>query len=81
MYSDVPIAAEAIVASTSGLIFQQELTYPWQENHRKDLHPFSIAVLLSVACTLGFWFLYMFCDSQIPQKPKWVGQHLRKIKQ
>jgi hypothetical protein len=53
----VGIAAGAIVASTSGLIFQDEMTYPWQENYGKDLHPFSIAVLLSAACALGFWGL------------------------
>ena len=53
----VGIAAGAIVASTSGLIFQDKMTYPWQENHGKELHPFSIAVLLSAACALGFWGL------------------------
>ncbi len=43
------IAAGAIVASTSALIFQEPMTYPWQEQHGDRLHPFILAVLLSLA--------------------------------
>jgi hypothetical protein len=45
----VGIAAGAIVASTSALIFQEPMTYPWQEQHGDRLHPFILAVLLSLA--------------------------------
>ena len=49
----VGIAAGAIVASTSALIFQEPMTFPGQQNRGEKLHPFTIAVLLSI----GFAFL------------------------
>ena len=41
------IAAGAIVASTSAIIFQEPMTFPWQENHGDHLHPFLIALIVS----------------------------------
>lgn len=52
----VGVAAGAIVASTSGLI-----TQPWQLPHRDRFwlppHPFIIALLASVICAVGGWYL------------------------
>jgi hypothetical protein len=56
----VGIAAGAIVASSSGLMLAETITFPWEQNHGKDLHPFTIAVLLSSACAIAFWLL-VFC--------------------
>lgn len=46
----VGIAVGAIVASTVGLIFEEPMTFPLQENRGEILHPFAIALLIS----LGF---------------------------
>ncbi len=53
----VGVATSAIIASSSGLLFTEPLSWPWQAKHGDRLHPFTIAVLLSVACTLVFWGL------------------------
>ncbi|RAQ47533.1 hypothetical protein B9S53_04385 [Arthrospira sp. O9.13F] len=44
------IGVGAIVASTSALIFQEKMTFPWSDNRGDNVHPFTIAVLLSFAC-------------------------------
>jgi hypothetical protein len=48
----VGIAVGAIVASTVGLIFDEPMTYPWQENRGENVHPFAIALLISFGCAL-----------------------------
>lgn len=48
----VGIAVGAIVASTVGLIFDEPMTYPWQENRGETSHPFAIALLISFGCAL-----------------------------
>lgn len=53
----VGIAAGAIVASTSGLIFAEPFTWPWQQHHSDRLHPFTIAFTASVICSIGAWWL------------------------
>ena len=53
----IAIAAGAIVASTSALIFEEPITFPWQEYHGDRLHPFMIAVLVSMGCAIAFWAL------------------------
>lgn len=72
----VGIAAGAIVASSSGLMLAEEIaeiTFPWQANHGKDLHPFAIAVLLSSAFALGLWlvvFLWLKCRRNAAKNKK-----------
>ena len=51
----VGIAFGAIFASTSALIFQEPIAYPWQPNHGDNLHPFTIAVLLSIGSAVVAW--------------------------
>ncbi|MGL5194446.1 MAG: hypothetical protein ACRC8Y_12745, partial [Chroococcales cyanobacterium] len=41
------IAFGAIVASTSPLLFEESMTFPWQE-HGDRIHPFILAVFLSI---------------------------------
>jgi hypothetical protein len=53
----VGVAAGAIVASTSALIFQEEMTFPGQQNRGEKLHPFTIAVLLSFSSALVAWLV------------------------
>jgi hypothetical protein len=48
------IAFGAIVASTSPLLFDHPITFPWQE-HGDRLHPFILAVLLSIAAAAFAW--------------------------
>lgn len=48
----VGIAVGAIVASTVGLIFDEPIMFPWQENRGENLHPFAIALLVSFGCAL-----------------------------
>ncbi|MCT7965475.1 hypothetical protein NG799_03900 [Laspinema sp. D1] len=48
------IAFGAIVASTSPLLFEQSITFPWQE-HGDRIHPFILAVLLSIAAAALVW--------------------------
>ncbi len=50
----VGIAAGAIVASTSGLLFQEPIASPWAENRGK-LHPFAIALIASFGCAIVAW--------------------------
>ncbi|TVQ56380.1 MAG: hypothetical protein EA366_09960 [Spirulina sp. DLM2.Bin59] len=50
----VGITAGAIVASTSPLIFDQPWTLPGQANQGESWHPFIVAIVLSVAASLGF---------------------------
>jgi hypothetical protein len=64
----VGIAAGAIVASSSGLMLAEKITLPWEQNHGKDLHPFTIAVLLSSACAIAFWWL-VFCGLKLRRNP------------
>jgi hypothetical protein len=52
------IAVGAIVASTSALIFQKPWTFPWQEHHGNDPHPFIIAFLLSFLSAGLVWALF-----------------------
>jgi hypothetical protein len=53
----VGIAAGAIVASTSALIFKQEpMTFPWQKYHGDRPHPFIFALLLSFAFAGIAWW-------------------------
>lgn len=49
------IAFGAIVASTSPLFFEQSMTFPWQEPHGDRIHPFILAVLLSIAAAAVAW--------------------------
>lgn len=61
------IAVGAIVASTSTLIFQEPLTFPWQEHHGNDPHPFIIAFLLSFAFAAVAWGgvkLFIWCSAR-----------------
>lgn len=51
----VGIATGAIVASTSGLLFQEPITLPWAENRGEQLHPFAIALLASFGCAILAW--------------------------
>ena len=61
----VGIAAGAIVASTSPLIFEQPLTLPGQPNQGDTLHPFTVAILLSVTASLSFSFCtWLFLKSK-----------------
>ncbi len=60
----VGIAVGAIVASSSGLMLAEQITLPWEQNHGKDLHHFTIAVLLNSACAIVFWFL-VFCGLKL----------------
>lgn len=53
----VGIAAGAIFASTSGLIFQEPIAFPWQQNRGEKLHPFTIAVLLSIGSAFLTWWV------------------------
>jgi hypothetical protein len=48
------IAFGAIVASTSPLLFEQSMTFPWQE-HGDRLHPFILAIFLSIAAAVVAW--------------------------
>jgi CBS domain containing-hemolysin-like protein len=64
----VGIAAGAIVASSSGLILAEKITFPWEQNHGKDLHPFTIAVLLSLGGAIVFWLL-VFCGLKLRRNP------------
>ncbi|WP_017307229.1 hypothetical protein [Spirulina subsalsa] len=48
----VGIAAGAIVASTSPLIFDHPLTWPGQANQGESLHPFILAILLSLGASV-----------------------------
>ena len=50
----VGIAAGAIVASTSPLIFEKPMTLPGQTQGGETWHPFAIAVLLSIASAVLF---------------------------
>ena len=52
----VGIAAGAIVASTSPLIFEEPMTLPWQTQRGETWHPFAIAVLLSMASAVLAWW-------------------------
>ncbi|MDB9312706.1 hypothetical protein PN462_06305 [Spirulina sp. CS-785/01] len=49
----VGVAAGAIVASSSALIFKKPMSWPSPKHNH--LHPFTIAVLLSAACAIVFW--------------------------
>ncbi|WP_199249890.1 hypothetical protein [[Phormidium] sp. ETS-05] len=50
------VAVGAIMASTSSLIFQEPMTFPWQEQRGEKLHPFTLAFLLSFAFAgLAWW--------------------------
>ncbi|MCT7972691.1 hypothetical protein [Laspinema olomoucense] len=49
------IAFGALVASLSPLLFDHSMTFPWQEQHGDRLHPFIIAVLLSIAAAALVW--------------------------
>ncbi len=49
------IAFGAIVASTSPLLFEESMTFPWQEPHGDRIHPFILAVLLSIAAAAFAW--------------------------
>ncbi|TVU55171.1 MAG: hypothetical protein EA414_03125 [Arthrospira sp. PLM2.Bin9] len=49
------IAVGAIVASTSGLIFQEKMTFPWEANRGDNVHPFTIAVVLSFGAAVVAW--------------------------
>lgn len=51
----VGIAAGAIVASTSGLIFEEPFSWPWQSDRGDRLHPVTIAILVSVAFAVVSW--------------------------
>ncbi|MGL5196071.1 MAG: hypothetical protein ACRC8Y_20990, partial [Chroococcales cyanobacterium] len=51
----VGIAFGAIFASTSALMFEEPIAYPWQPNHGDNLHPFTIAVLLSIGSAVVAW--------------------------
>ncbi|MCT7957151.1 hypothetical protein [Laspinema palackyanum] len=51
----VGIAFGAIFASTSALIFQEPIAYPWQPNHGDNLHRFAIALLLSIGAAVVAW--------------------------
>ncbi len=53
----VGIAAGAIVASTSGLIFQETMTFPGQEQRGEKLHPFTLAFLLSFTFAGVAWWV------------------------
>jgi uncharacterized phage infection (PIP) family protein YhgE len=51
----VGIATGAIVASTSGLLFEKPIASPWAENRGEQLHPFAIALLASFGCAIVAW--------------------------
>ncbi len=53
----VGIASGAIAASTSPLIFDYPFTFPKLKNQGDILHPFVIALLLSIAVSIGCSFL------------------------
>ena len=53
----VGIAAGAIVASTSPLLFEKPIAVPWKGNWGDNWHPFTIAVLLSLGSSVVAWGL------------------------
>ncbi|MCC5897579.1 MAG: hypothetical protein JJU32_06625 [Phormidium sp. BM_Day4_Bin.17] len=53
----VGIAAGAIVASTSPLLFEKPIAFPGKGNWGENWHPFTIAVLLSVGSSVVAWYL------------------------
>lgn len=53
----VGIAAGAIVASTSPLLFEKPIAVPWKGNWGENWHPFTIAVLLSLGSSVVAWGL------------------------
>ncbi|MCT7994792.1 hypothetical protein [Laspinema olomoucense] len=54
----VGIATGAIIASTSPLIFQQEeISFPWEASHGDRLHPFMLALLLSLGSAVVAWWV------------------------
>ena len=53
----VGIAAGAIVASTSPLLFEKPIAVPWKVNWGENWHPFTIAVLLSLGSSVVAWGL------------------------